>query len=165
VGRPQPPGRSDVTLRLRPTGVACLPDEASSTPAGAHQVHCDGHESLKSFGGLLTAQGSQPGAPRCEAGPEYHHGEAFSPLAHRGLSWTGSHAERRQSPFSPIRNGRPVFAGASDDPSMPATSVAILSLLPPAAAPFWSGARAERAAFSPLARVAAQSAPSPNHSP
>jgi hypothetical protein len=30
--RPQPPGRSDVTLESRPTGVACLPDEASSTP-------------------------------------------------------------------------------------------------------------------------------------
>jgi hypothetical protein len=34
---------------------------------------------------------------------------------------------------------------------MPATSVAILSLLPPTTAPFLSGARAERAAFSPLA--------------
>jgi hypothetical protein len=34
---------------------------------------------------------------------------------------------------------------------MPATSVAIFSPLPPTAAPFLSGARAERAAFSPLA--------------
>ena len=34
---------------------------------------------------------------------------------------------------------------------MLATSVAILSLLPPTAAPFLRGARAERTAFSPLA--------------
>jgi hypothetical protein len=34
---------------------------------------------------------------------------------------------------------------------MPATSVAILSLFPPTAAPFLSGVRAERTAFSSLA--------------
>jgi hypothetical protein len=59
---------------------------------------------------------------------------------------------------------QPVFTRASDDPTIPATSVAILSLLPSTAAPFLSGTRAKRAAFSPLALVAAQSAPSPNHS-
>src|SRR5271154_2504070 len=50
-----------------------------------------------------------------------------------------------------MRTNGPIFTGASDDPSMPATSVAILSLLQRTAAPFLSGARAERAAFSPLA--------------
>ena len=39
------------------------------------------------------------------------------------------------------------------------TSVVILSLLPRAAALFLSKARAERAAFSPLTLIAAQSAP------
>jgi len=37
-------------------------------------------------------------------------------------------------------NERPVFAGASDDPSTPAMSAAILSLLPRTPAPFLSGA-------------------------
>jgi len=44
---------------------------------------------------------------------------------------------------------------------MPATSVAILSPLPRTAALFLSKARAKRAVFSPLALVAAQSAPKP----
>jgi hypothetical protein len=48
-------------------------------------------------------------------------------------------------------NEGPVFAGASDDPSIPATSMASLSLLPRTAAPLLSGAWAERVAFSPLA--------------
>jgi hypothetical protein len=56
VGGPQPPGRSDVTLRSRPTGIACLPDEASSTPLEIDRSHSDGYESSKSFGGFLTVQ-------------------------------------------------------------------------------------------------------------
>jgi hypothetical protein len=47
---------------------------------------------------------------------------------------------------------------------MPATSVAILSLPPRTAAPFLSGAWAERAAFFSIGLVAAQFAPRPNHS-
>ena len=35
---------------------------------------------------------TQPGAPRYEAGPKYHHGKVFSPLAHRALHWTESYA-------------------------------------------------------------------------
>src|SRR5256885_13278821 len=63
-----------------------------------------------------------------------------------------------------MRTNGPIFAGASDDPSMPATSVAILSLPPRTAAPFLSGAWAERAAFFSTGLVAAQFAPRPNHS-
>jgi hypothetical protein len=39
-------------IETRPTGVTCLPDEASSIPLELD----DGHESLESFGGFLTAQ-------------------------------------------------------------------------------------------------------------
>jgi hypothetical protein len=67
---PQPPGRSDVTLRSRPAGVACLPDEASSTPLEPELV-------LR----IPDSTGSSPAHRGVEAGPEYHHGEAFSPLA------------------------------------------------------------------------------------
>jgi hypothetical protein len=38
-----------------------------------------------------------------------------------------------------MRINGPIFAGALDDSSMPATSVAILSLLPRTAAPFKRG--------------------------
>ena len=45
-----------MTLRSRPAGVVCLPDEASSTSLELNRSHCDGYESLKSFGGFLIAQ-------------------------------------------------------------------------------------------------------------
>jgi hypothetical protein len=80
---------------------------------------------------------------------------------HRALSWTGSHAERHQSPFSPMRTNGPFLPGLRMTRPCQTRQWAILSLLPRTAAPFLSGAPAERAAFSPLALVAAQSAPSP----
>jgi len=73
------------------------------------------------------------------------------PWPHRALSWIGSHAERCQSPFPLMRTNGPIFAGASDDPSVSATLVVILNLLPQTATPFLSGAWAESAAFSQLA--------------
>jgi hypothetical protein len=60
-----------------------------------------------------------------------------------------------------VRTNGPIFAGASDDPSMPATLVAILSLLPRTAAPFLRGAWVEHAAFFSIGLIAAQFTPNP----
>ena len=106
---------------------------------------------------------------RCLCGRERLRGRWFGFCnllywSHRALSWTGSHAERRQISILANENERLVFAGASDDLSMPATLVAILSLLSSTAASFLRGARAERAAFFSIGLVAAKSVPRPNHS-
>jgi hypothetical protein len=58
-----------------------------------------------------------------------------------------------------MRTNGPIFAGASDDPSMPVTLVAILSLLPRTATPFLSGAWVELAAPFSIGLAAAQFAP------
>jgi hypothetical protein len=50
-----------------------------------------------------------------------------------------------------MRTNGPFLLGASDDLEHASHIMAILSLLPRTAAPFLSGAWAERAAFSPLA--------------
>jgi hypothetical protein len=83
-----------VTLRSRPAGIACLPDEASSTPLELNRSHCDGYESLKSFGGFLTAQDP---SRRCGMRPDLNiiTMSYFLHWPHRALSWTGAYAERR----------------------------------------------------------------------
>jgi hypothetical protein len=59
--------------------------------------------------------------------------------------------ERRQSPFSPMRTNGLFLLGLSDDPSMPAMLMAILSLLLRIAAPFLSGHGLSVRHFPPLA--------------
>lgn len=80
-------------------------------------------------------------APRNEAGPEYHYGKAFSFISPIAL------ADRRQSPLSPMGTNDPFLLGLRMTQACQPRQWAILSLLPRAAAPFLSGARAERTGF------------------
>ena len=61
MGGPQPPGRSDVTLRSHPAGVACLPDEASLT-----LLEPDRSRELEIVQRIPDSRRIQRGAPRYE---------------------------------------------------------------------------------------------------
>jgi len=107
VGRPQPPGRSDMTLRSRPTGVARLPDETSSDLRWSSTDLLRRLRELKIVRRIPDGAGSSPAYYGMRLGLNITTVRHFLHWSHRALSWTGSYAERRQSPFSPIRTNGP----------------------------------------------------------
>jgi len=84
-------------------------------------------------------------APRNEAGPEYRYDEAIFFISPIAL------ADRRQSPLSPMGTNDPFLLGLRMTRACQLRQWAILSLLPRAAAPLLSGAKAKHTGFSPLA--------------
>jgi hypothetical protein len=81
------------------------PDQTSRNSLILGDTWKHGVESLKSFGG------SSPALRGMRSDLNIIMVRYFSYWHHRALSWTGSQAKRRQSPFSPMRTNGPFLLG------------------------------------------------------